>query len=106
MKKVAPLGRDGAEGLFSRSYGEMNPLHWKREHQMALLSACAFGAVVGALLFILILANSYYSPVWCGYGNYGYTCWLSGFWVRVVMWTVLGALAGMAVVYIRQLLWA
>lgn len=82
----------------------MNPLRWKREHQLALIGSGVLGGILGVLLFTAVLARSYYSDLWCGYGYYGYACWLSGFWLRVALWMIFGAFVGAAAVYIRQLL--
>jgi hypothetical protein len=82
----------------------MNPLNWKREHQLALLGASLLGGILGVLLFSAVLARSYYPDLFCGFGYYGYACWLSGFWLRVFLWTAFGVMVGAAVVYIRQLL--
>lgn len=72
----------------------MNPLNWKREHQIALLAGTLLGAAVNILIFILVISDSYYPPLWCGFGRYGWTCWLNGFWIRVLLWAAIGA--GMA----------
>ena len=82
----------------------MNPLRWKREHQLALVSSALLGGIIGGLLFVLVLAESYYPPLWCGFGSHGWACWVNGYAVRVIVWLALGALVGPAMVYIRQLL--
>lgn len=82
----------------------MNPLRWRREHQLAFVSSALLGSSIGGLLFILVLAETYYPPLWCGFGSHGWTCWVNGYVVRVMMWVTLGALVGLAIVYIRQLL--
>jgi hypothetical protein len=83
----------------------MNPLLWKREHQLALVSSALLGGIIGGLLFVLVFASPYmYDRMWCGFGSHGWACWINGYVLRVVMWAALGALVGPAIIYIRQLL--
>ena len=85
----------------------MNPLEWKREHQIALLIAIGLGCVAGLLLGILEI-DTYtrfrWGALWCD--NRGHSCihLLNGYWVRVVLCAILGGLMGAALVYVRQLL--
>lgn len=67
----------------------MNPLRWKREHQVALTIAALIGAVIGPL---------------AGYGlsNDG---WSLSFWFgrSAFVWIIGGAAIGAAIVYVIRL---
>jgi hypothetical protein len=84
----------------------MNPLEWKREHQIALACAAAIGGVAG-LIFGLARTNAYdystWGKLWC---EREYSCiyLLNGYWLKVIFWTALGGSIGAALIYIRQLL--
>jgi hypothetical protein len=84
----------------------MNPLDWKREHQIALIIAIGLGAMVGCT-FGAMVTPSYVSfkwgQLWC---DYGYQCvyLLQGYWLLILFWTVLGGSMGGGNVYIRRLL--
>ncbi len=87
----------------------LNPLTWKREHQAALVIAAALGAIVG-VIFV-----NYQLPV-CGRGFFhvggpseyfmriNWPGFLARCWLTMVFWPALGAGAGAAIVYVRQLL--
>lgn len=85
----------------------MNPLDWKREHQIALVGAFAIGAILG-LLFALQMLDTYtgfrWGALWCA--RRGYDCFylLNGYWLRATLSACLGGLIGAGIVYIRQLL--
>lgn len=65
----------------------MNPLRWKREHQIAFLGAAAFGACIGIFGGVQQVEPS-----------------ASAYWLRVALWGAAGALMGAAGASIRQLL--
>jgi hypothetical protein len=84
----------------------MNPLEWKREHQIALACAVALGCLVGMIAGLLVTPDYVsfrWGKLWC---NYGYTCvyLLQGYWLFILLWISLGAVVGAALVYVRQLL--
>jgi hypothetical protein len=86
----------------------MNPLTWKREHQLALLCAITLGGVAGLLFGLWHVAEYGYSIRWssgCVYypanSCYSFT---PGYWLRIAFWIMLGGAFGGAMVYIRQLL--
>jgi len=70
----------------------MNPLDWKREHQVALAVAAAIGFVCG-----LVFAD--FQP-----GHLWHRLWRNGDCFPIVMgWALLGAALGGGVAYARQL---
>lgn len=86
----------------------MNPLNWRREHQVALLLGGAIGIATG--LVVGYMFESYWSlfAVLATAGSSGpprtVETWLgSGSSFR---WGVFGALLGGAIIYTRQLLHA
>jgi hypothetical protein len=70
----------------------MNPLAWRREHQMAII----LGAILGAV--ILLLIGFMYRGL--NYGTISFQLWSSS----SVRWAILGALIGGCIVYVRRLL--
>ena len=64
----------------------MNPLHWKREHQIAFLGAVAFGACVGIFAGIQQVEPS-----------------ANPYWLSVGLWGTAGALMAAAGAFIRQM---
>ena len=64
----------------------MNPLHWKREHQIALLGATIVGACIGIFAGARQLEPS---------ANY--------YWLWLGLWGAGGAVTGAAGGFIRQL---
>jgi Mg/Co/Ni transporter MgtE len=73
----------------------MNPLAWRREHQVALL----LGGVLGAVIALVV--GFMYRGL-----NYG-TLSSELFWSwSTIRWGVLGALLGGFMIYVRQLLHA
>jgi hypothetical protein len=81
----------------------MNPLDWKREHQVALAVAAAIGVVGGLMVayFMPRLGMSSSSPI-----SYDGTISFLFFrpYITVLGWAFLGAILGSAVVYVCQLL--
>jgi hypothetical protein len=65
----------------------MNPLNWKREHQIAFLGAAAIGACIGVVAGTRQLEPS-----------------TSHYWVWVGLWGLAGAATAAAGAFIRQLL--
>ena len=84
----------------------MNPLAWKREHQIALVCAIALGCLIG-MIFGVFVTPRYVSfrwgKLWCDY-SYNCTYFLQGYWLLIVLWTFIGGLVGCGLVYVRQLL--
>jgi hypothetical protein len=73
----------------------MNPLDWKREHQIAFFCAAALGCLVGIIAGILMLNLSRFQRL----------DWVPlEYWLLLALWAALGAIICAAVVYIRQLL--
>ena len=82
----------------------MNPLGWKREHQVALLMAILAGAALGVVLGYLVYA----APKGAD-GGIGFESWLRrsfrwSYRARGIEWALFGAFFGGAAVYLRQLL--
>jgi hypothetical protein len=65
----------------------MNPLHWKREHQVAFLGATAVGGCIGIFAELHQVEAS---------ANFH--------WLQVEFWGAAGAVMGAAGAFIRQLL--
>jgi hypothetical protein len=71
----------------------MNPLAWRREHQVALV----LGAILGAIIMVVI--GFMYREL-----NYG-TISAGLFWsASTARWAILGLLLGAGIVYERRLL--
>jgi hypothetical protein len=69
----------------------MNPLKWRREHQVALLLGAAVGIAIGLLIGFIYNGVHYATlPQWLGWSAF--------------RWGVLGALVGGTTIYMRQLL--
>ena len=85
----------------------MNPLQWKREHQLALLSAAALGLIIGVTVG-LHQVNPYGVRVawklWCTGSWGGCTYFRPGYWLAVAAWAAFGGAIGAALIFIRQLL--
>jgi hypothetical protein len=84
----------------------MNPLNWKREHQIALVVAIGLGAVVGCIFGAMVTPNYIsfrWGALWC---ERTYYCiyLLQGYWLLILFWTALGGSIGGGLVYVRQLL--
>lgn len=84
----------------------MNPLAWRREHRIALLSAVALGLLVGfmaGLHFVNPYSSLRWGRLWCG-GPYDICVFLlNGFWLKVSAWAAVGGIAGGTAVYIARL---
>jgi hypothetical protein len=71
----------------------MNPLAWRQEHQVAII----LGAILGAVIVVVI------GFIYRGL-NFG-TITSALFWsASTIRWTILGALIGAGIVYVRRLL--
>jgi hypothetical protein len=81
----------------------VNPLNWKREHQLAMAVAAAIGCVAGLMVaYFLYDPRPGYSPFWT-FSNGVNWRYVSGI-IGVVGWALLSTIIGAAVVYVRQLL--
>jgi hypothetical protein len=78
----------------------MNPLRWKREHQIALLGAAIIGAIVG-FIFGIHEADPY-GKIFKHFGYYGYT-WVDTYWIVVALWSLFGACMVSGAIYVFQL---
>ena len=66
----------------------MNPLNWKREHQVALGIAAVIGAVLGILAGYLVYAIAQGAGGAMSFGR-----WLeSSIWAAALLWAIVGAL--------------
>jgi hypothetical protein len=77
----------------------MNPLHWKREHQIAWVVISAFGAVVGPLLGFI------HSPLFMQQTWRGFVVWLSfpeSYWPWPLFCFLITALTFYAVQLLRS----
>jgi hypothetical protein len=85
----------------------LNPIEWKREHQVALAGAAAIGCL-GGLIFGLAWSDTFswfqWGELWCDRRHNNCFYLLNGYWLRIIFWTALGGSVGAALVYIRQLL--
>lgn len=88
----------------------MNPLHWKREHQIALVMAIALGAAVGWFIGLREVSpyGHEYWTLWCQAPSafYGSDCTFiePGYWLLVVVWAAAGSTFSATIIVIRQLL--
>jgi hypothetical protein len=84
----------------------MNPLLWKREHQIAFYCAIALGCIIG--LFVGFHEAEFSTFRWgrlyCESRSSSCLWLLNGYWLQMMGWTLLGGAIGAALVYIRQLL--
>ena len=84
----------------------MNPLEWKREHQIALAGALAVGCLIG-MIFGFFVTPTYVSfrwgAIWC---ERTYYCiyLLQGYWLLICFWTSLGGIVGASIIYMVQLM--
>jgi hypothetical protein len=94
--------RDNFQGKLSRKALKgnakveniINPLTWRREHQLALIVAAIIGVIIG-------LAVGYmYHRVQFATSSLWFWSWSS------FRWAAIGAIIGAAVIYIRQLVHA
>jgi sterol desaturase/sphingolipid hydroxylase (fatty acid hydroxylase superfamily) len=73
----------------------MNPLNWKREHQVALCVGTVVGIVVGALIGYATTPAS----------NHMFANWLANkAWPDTGWWALICGFVGAGIVYVRQLL--
>jgi hypothetical protein len=78
----------------------MNPLGWKREHQIALLGAALIGLIVG-LVFALHDVNPHeHTTVYAGSSG---LVRVNTYWRFVVGWSLLGGGIAGGIFYIFQL---
>jgi hypothetical protein len=76
----------------------MNPLRWKREHQVALAVAALIGAFVGPLVgYALYAAGS------GAEGAIGLNYWFTGRRIGNLLWAIPGAAIGAGIVYALRL---
>ena len=77
----------------------MNPLNWKREHQVALGIAAVIGAVLGILAGYLVYAIAQGAGGAMSFGR-----WLeSSIWAAALLWAIVGAFIVGGNVYVRRL---
>ncbi len=78
----------------------MNPLHWNKNHQVALAIAAVIGVVIGVIVGYVVYA--------VGRGADGGMSF--GLWVNYphksgsVWWAIIGAVIGAATTYVKRLL--
>jgi hypothetical protein len=86
----------------------MNPLDWKREHQIALLVAATLGGFIFTTMMSHnisscaggFIGSAYYYPIFgIDWGPFLARCWF-----QLLVWPVSGAVSGAAFIYIRQLM--
>ncbi len=85
----------------------MNPLFWKREHQVALLCAIAIGAFIGTIVMayqVQACVRPFQGSRQLYFLGIGWSSFLGACWFTIVFWPVAGAIVGAGMVYIRQLL--
>jgi nucleoside permease NupC len=86
----------------------MNPFDWKHEHRLALAVAAALGAFIG----IIVMFQKIHE---CAGGYMGsrrlypifgidWSAFLGACWFSIIIWPIVGAIIGAALVYIWQLL--
>ena len=77
----------------------MNPLNWKREHQVALGIAAVIGAVVGILTGYLVYAVAQGADGAMSFGR-----WLEySIWAAALLWAIVGALIVGGNAYMQRL---
>ena len=78
----------------------MNPLNWKREHQVALGIAAVIGAVLGILIGYLVYAIARNADGAMSFGR-----WVEySIWAAALSWAIVGALIVGGSVYVQRLL--
>jgi hypothetical protein len=92
----------------------MNPLYWKREHQIALLCAIALGCFFGMVVGVWAESGTAYTTHWmlycAGAADYRAGRWYNCtsmtpvYWVLIGLWAAFGGFICAILVYIRQLL--
>lgn len=77
----------------------MNPLHWKKEHRLALCLAVGVGFLIGVIPGIEY-ASPFYCLVYSGYCDPG-----AGLrYLALIGWPLFGGGIGAAIIYIWQLM--
>lgn len=77
----------------------MNPLNWKREHQVALSIAAVIGAVLGILIGYLVYAIAQGADGAMSFGR-----WLEySIWAAALLWAIVGALIVGGSAYMQRL---
>jgi hypothetical protein len=77
----------------------MNPLNWKREHQVALGIAAVIGAVMGVLIGYLVYAVAQGADGAMSFGR-----WLEySIWTAALLWAIVGALIMGGSAYMQRL---
>jgi hypothetical protein len=84
----------------------LNPLRWKREHQIAFFCAAALGCLVGLIVGIQhVSPGEYPSTILGGEPGAPNSIYLPlEYWMFLALWAALGGAIGAGVIYIRQLL--
>lgn len=77
----------------------MNPLEWKREHQIALGLAAIIGLGLGEIIGFALNGHGDRFVTWVEQSFWYHYSTFGGF-----MWGILGALIGAAIVYVVQLM--
>jgi H+/Cl- antiporter ClcA len=80
----------------------MNPLEWKREHQIALLISAGIGFVFGFIFGLQEVSLRGYELYWSGDHVNDHS--INFYWAIVVVIGLLGALIGAAIIYAAQLM--
>ena len=77
----------------------MNPLNWKREHQVALSIAVVIGAVLGILIGYLVYAIARGADGAMSFGR-----WVEvSLWAAALLWAIVGALIVGGNAYVQRL---
>ena len=77
----------------------MNPLNWKREHQVALGIAAVIGAVMGVLIGYLVYAVAQGADGAMSFGR-----WVEySLWAAALLWAIVGALIVGGGAYVHRL---
>jgi hypothetical protein len=77
----------------------MNPLNWKREHQVALSIAAVIGAVMGVLVGYLVYAVAQGADGVMSFGQ-----WLEySIWAAALLWAIVGAFIVGGSAYMQRL---
>jgi hypothetical protein len=84
----------------------MNPLEWKREHQVALLLCAGIGLIFGFVFGLYTVRKYGYQYEWATLGVATFSDLTADilYWCAVGILAVFGALIGAAVIYSVQLM--
>ena len=77
----------------------MNPLRWKREHQLALVVAALIGLIVGEVVGFALTGAGERFGAWLEESFWYHYITFGGF-----MWGIFGAIIGAAIVYTANLI--